>query len=404
MAAFREARRPEAAFRAAQDEGITVPVETARAELFPIREMSDGSYELAWPGTMRRAIDGMAVALGDAEPTYNKGRVLPDQLYDGAMDTAGLASAGAMPFSSPQGALRMGIKAYHGSPHDFDKFSLDHIGKGEGAQAYGHGLYFAENEGVAKSYRDTLVSRGSGVLVDGSLVKPMVDERGRVSIKNTSPDERAAIFARTALDDGIALEAKARQIRQSAETAKHNPGELTSFQKEAGWGDHETLFKAAEILEDWARRRVEPYPGRMYEVDLNVEPHQLLDWDKPATKWSPDHQEMLRSVARRYGLVDPVTDRSMGSFFYDIGHPISAGSPAAASKALRDAGFKGVQYLDQGSRGAGEGSRNFVIFDDNDVNILRKYANPSTSNIVTQMEREQRRRDFDAAFRRGDAS
>ena len=36
-----------------------------------------------------------------------------------------------------------GITAYHGSPHTFDKFSMDKIGTGEGAQAYGHGLYFA---------------------------------------------------------------------------------------------------------------------------------------------------------------------------------------------------------------------------------------------------------------------
>lgn len=56
-----------------------------------------------------------------------------------------LATAGEQP---------KGITAYHGSPHDFDKFSLDKIGTGEGAQAYGHGLYFADSEGVARSYRD----------------------------------------------------------------------------------------------------------------------------------------------------------------------------------------------------------------------------------------------------------
>ena len=60
---------------------------------------------------------------------------------------AALATAGEQP---------KGITAYHGSPHDFDKFSLDAIGTGEGAQAYGHGLYFADSEGVARSYRDAL--------------------------------------------------------------------------------------------------------------------------------------------------------------------------------------------------------------------------------------------------------
>lgn len=46
---------------------------------------------------------------------------------------------------SPLGTL--GMTAYHGSPHTFDKFSLDKIGTGEGAQAWKPGEYqgkFAE--------------------------------------------------------------------------------------------------------------------------------------------------------------------------------------------------------------------------------------------------------------------
>jgi GNAT superfamily N-acetyltransferase len=46
--------------------------------------------------------------------------------------------------------------AYHGSPHIFDKFSLHKIGTGEGAQAYGWGLYFAGNKEVAEFYRRQL--------------------------------------------------------------------------------------------------------------------------------------------------------------------------------------------------------------------------------------------------------
>ena len=46
----------------------------------------------------------------------------------------------------------IGHIAYHGSPYKFDKFSLDKIGTGEGAQAYGHGLYLAEHPEVATQY------------------------------------------------------------------------------------------------------------------------------------------------------------------------------------------------------------------------------------------------------------
>lgn len=47
-------------------------------------------------------------------------------------------------------------KVWHGSPHTFDRFSLDHIGTGQGAQTYGWGLYFASVRDVAIAYRDKL--------------------------------------------------------------------------------------------------------------------------------------------------------------------------------------------------------------------------------------------------------
>ena len=48
------------------------------------------------------------------------------------------------------------MTAWHGSPHRFDKFSTKAIGTGEGAQVYGHGLYFAEEREVAEHYRNGL--------------------------------------------------------------------------------------------------------------------------------------------------------------------------------------------------------------------------------------------------------
>src|SRR5574343_76169 len=44
------------------------------------------------------------------------------------------------------------IKVYHGSPHKFEKADSSKIGTGEGAQAYGHGLYWAESPETAKTY------------------------------------------------------------------------------------------------------------------------------------------------------------------------------------------------------------------------------------------------------------
>ena len=56
------------------------------------------------------------------------------------------------------------IKAYHGSPYQFEEFVDEAIGTGEGAQAYGYGHYLAQREVTAKSYRDAL--SGNLVILD----------------------------------------------------------------------------------------------------------------------------------------------------------------------------------------------------------------------------------------------
>ena len=85
-----------------------------------------------------------------------------DPLPAAAAETAMTMMGGAGVVPAEANSLRMGIKAYHGSPHDFDRFDLSKIGTGEGAQVYGHGLYLAENPATAQAYRDALELRKGG--------------------------------------------------------------------------------------------------------------------------------------------------------------------------------------------------------------------------------------------------
>jgi hypothetical protein len=45
---------------------------------------------------------------------------------------------------------------YHGSPYDFDYFTSNMIGQGEGASGWGYGLYFSEDIDDAKDYAKKL--------------------------------------------------------------------------------------------------------------------------------------------------------------------------------------------------------------------------------------------------------
>jgi len=71
----------------------------------------------------------------------------------------------------------LALTAYHGSPHKFSKFDASKIGTGEGAQSYGHGLYFAENPEVAKVYQRKLSDNGSFYTVDipDKMIGKMLD-------------------------------------------------------------------------------------------------------------------------------------------------------------------------------------------------------------------------------------
>ena len=63
-------------------------------------------------------------------------------------------------------------RVWHGSPHRFDRFTLEHMLSGEGAHAFGWGLYFTDTKAIAKQYRDKLVE----TQIDGLPVDEFYDQ------------------------------------------------------------------------------------------------------------------------------------------------------------------------------------------------------------------------------------
>jgi hypothetical protein len=234
----------------------------------------------------------------------------------------------------------VGIRAFHGSPHKFDQFDMSKIGTGEGAQAYGHGLYFAGNEGVARSYRDKLSGSNralSDLTKDGELM------------------------FKSALDDHY--KTLASQYGVSARQARAIDGSGGAAHDAVLRGLPETAFS----------------PGSMYEVNLRTNPERLLDWDKPITQQSPQVQNFVREQSQGGGLSGVIerflTNRGL-LYGADILNAYKSPfyKPAAFSEAAKNAGIDGVRYLDRSSRAAGQGSSNYVMFDDKLIALLRRYG------------------------------
>ena len=233
-------------------------------------------------------------------------------------------------------ATRKGIRAYHGSPHDFDKFDSSRIGTGEGAQAYGHGLYFADNEAVARSYREGLTNKAMPFADAGPSPR-----KTAWSVVRNSPDQPDA--------------------------------ELVPFVRNA-WPNASDDELSAAVRD----ARAQLQPGRMYEVNINADPADFLDWDKPLSEQAGVTAKLEASGFTKApwpysGWKSPsgalVTTQDAESMYRAAGD-----TKEGAATALREAGIPGIKYLDQGSRAAGEGSRNYVVFDDNLISILRKYG------------------------------
>jgi hypothetical protein len=245
-------------------------------------------------------------------------------------------------------AAPKGIRAYHGSPHDFDKFSLDKIGTGEGAQAYGHGLYFAENDSVAESYKYSVSGRQAKHTFDGKPVETTQDWWGLEDKLNADGDWR-----------------QAKLLKEYA--AKIEPDPALRFRQLRDWHRNNPDMMAA--IDDLEGRISTDVPkGHMYEVNINANPDDFLDWDKYLNEQTPSVQEALKRRGLR--LDDPYNSHAQ-DIAQRMMDPVNAKSN---TQEMVDAGIPGIKYLDQGSRGVGEGSRNYVVFSPEMISILRKYG------------------------------
>lgn len=305
---------------------------------------------------------GIPLAVQESRQAFEQGSPVAGLL--GAMAVLPAARPAALAAKTAVGEAAQGIRAYHSSPHDFNRFDLSKIGTGEGNQAYGHGLYVAESPKVS----------GQG----GDYWRQFWN-------KMPSGPERSAATALFAnkFDRDKAIDHLLRDVEWNF--ARGIPGR---------YGDGPDVEKGHRLLAQEAQQALDILRSgqiagpRTYEVNINARPEQFLDYDKPLSQQSDSVQKALRSIDIADESVWPrLTARdayemlrvdSMGddAFLRDQAYRLArrAEAGAGASAMLREAGIPGIKYLDAGSRDAGEGTRNYVVFDDSLIDIMRKYG------------------------------
>ena len=297
----------------------------------------------------------------------------------GPLEAAGLASgkdalsmfpelAGKyLPPAPPPGTLNMGI-AYHGSPHKFEKFDASKIGTGEGAQAYGHGLYFAENPNVAEQYKKA-----------GLQTLPDEAKYGNKKIQTwyDEAQKKQDLSYRTKNKDLIDRANAEVNYWESLLTGKHpNQVKFEVNEPDYGW---QAMTDFANKIDNTKFKNLNFPEASLYTVNIPDEHiDRMLDWDKPFAKQQKYVKDTLRDsgVYQQYksnqsDFSSPQATRGINMRGENIHAFIehTQGSPEKASQFLSDIGIPGIKYLDQGSRGTGEGTRNIVVFPGNE-NII----------------------------------
>ena len=272
--------------------------------------------------------------------------------------------------------------AYHGTPHRFEEFSLDKIGTGEGAQAHGWGLYFAENKDVSEGYRRQLTDKKEW-FYDGKLI-PKESIINYIEIYNGNKKERINFYTKLKNDFSQAIE----DIKNSEGAYKYldqkaKENDLKIYEKEL-----EDTVRILDEVENIDKNKITFSGGQLFEVDI-PESDVLLDENKSFSEQPKLVQKAILNIIDylyrnqyRYGNIDNLSSAlrtirngkdkledkyeiTGGVIYNEIADII--GSAKNTSLMLNNRGIKGITY-----DGKSDG-RCYVIFDDKAIEITQAY-------------------------------
>lgn len=247
----------------------------------------------------------------------------------------------------------VGMTVFHGSRHPFSKFDKSKIGTGEGNQSYGYGMYVAEHPSVAKDYST------AGMTLDPSKTK----YKGRNIETWYDEAQRKQDMAYRQK----ASNAKINEINtelgfwESLMTRRHPQALLDEYADPSFGGPEHAKFAKSIDLNKFKGIVEQP---NFYKVDL-PDQHiaKMLDYDAPIHQQIPE----VQALAKKYNV--PVQDLG-GDLLLKVG------KGSSGSKIMQDSGLTGVKYFDQMSRDANKGTRNFVVFDPEHLQILERNNEP----------------------------
>ena len=305
---------------------------------------------------------------------------------------------------------KSGIIAFSGSGKDFEKFSIDYINTGEGAQAYGNGLYFSSAESIANFYQkavrqaqnlregydvsykgtplnnfgDTAEAEAQGLEYDA--INNIIGNLNKVTTIETRELSQPELIQLA--KDNFIKERKRHRARYVEDISARDGSDSENWE-ELSKLVVESFDTEINVVKGIDVNDVSFSEGKTYQVGLDVTQNELLDYDKSFKEQTPFVQTAILKALEEITIDDAVnfgteTVAEAQKLILDnfttvrFLNDFSAvrGSNDAGEKLLDKHGVKGIKY--KANRGSGnipeDGPDNYVIFDDRTIQILKKYG------------------------------
>ena len=245
-------------------------------------------------------------------------------------------------------------RLFQGSPSKFARPSMQSVGTGTGNQAFGYGLYFTDAPDIAGTYKRGLSNK--------KMIQSIEDQGLVPGVSAGELDDM--------IDDGVFGEAETRFLRALQDTDylgfdnAHNAamvalkrGDLAKRYDAAGDPAVANLDKIANEL------------GFLYEVE--VPEGNFIEWDLPLDQ----QPEVVQQVVKQNASPELKDRIESGQFKGLEAYYLFGKNPEVNSMMWAQYGVPGVRYSavrTKEGKVSPDSPRNYVIFDENLINIVRR--------------------------------
>ena len=269
------------------------------------------------------------------------------------------------------------LRTYHGTGASFDKFDLSHALEGEGSETFGHGVYVTTSREIGREYAQRAKQKKMANLyktirypdgVKGDTLKRRLFGEMVNDVATGGDVKSAKEFAKKRVG------ADANDVERTLEHLKdREKGTEYEQNLKDGLAKYKDALKWIDSLDD---DYLTQGNATRYEVEIPEDNgSNYLDWEKTLNE---EQINAIRDALAKKGVDVSSWEKrgfKLDLTFKDVYSAVlpmmMRCKPEDVSKFLSSLGFTGIKYpAGMIYGGAKEGDYNYVIFDENNANIV----------------------------------